>query len=207
MIILLQNVLSADQVPSIVADLGRGADEAAEKRRGDAIESALTAHEPFVNAALPTALTPFQFDRHVVGSPVEDRMDFPLSRLGTPEAMRIDAVCAVFLSDPESYDGGELIINSSTAPMPLKLPVGNAVVFPATDFHTTTAVTRGERWIAICGVQSAVRGTREREILTEMWVALNDFKTLQPAAGSDNNDGVRILGKARSNLIRLLADG
>ena len=134
-------------------------------------------------------------------------MDFPLSRLGTAEAMRIDAVCAVFLSDMESYDGGELIINSSTAPMPLKLPAGNTVVFPATDFHTTTAVTRGERWIAICGVQSAVRGMREREILTEMWVALNDFKTLQPAAGSDDNYGVRILGKARSNLIRLLADG
>ena len=84
-------------------------------------------------------------------------MDFPLSRLGTPEAMRIDAVCAVFLSDPESYDGGELIINSSTAPMPLKLPVGNAVVFPATDFHTTRAANAGSQSAASrapCGVRA-----------------------------------------------------
>lgn len=207
MIVLLQNVLSADQVATIVAELGRGADDVAKKRHGDAIESALTAHEPFASAILPTALTPFQFDRHGPGSVVEDRMEFPLSHLGTPQAMRIDAVCAVFLSDPEGYDGGELIIDSSTAPMPLKLPAGNAVIFPATDFHTTTAVTRGERWIVICGVQSAVRGTREREILTEMWVALNDFRALQPTGASGDNDGVRILGKARSNLIRLLADG
>ncbi|NQU70116.1 MAG: hypothetical protein HQ514_06175 [Rhodospirillales bacterium] len=208
MIVLLQNVLTADQVAAILADLGRSGDDGAEAgdRHGGAIGAALMSHEPYINAILPTALTPFRFDRHVPDSVIQDRMDSPLSQLGTPQSMRIDAICVMFLTDPNSYDGGELIIDCSTTPTPLKLPAGNAVIFPATDFYTANPVERGERWIACCGIQSVVRGTREREILTEMWVALNDFKTLAPSGGAAENDGVKILGKARSNLIRLLAD-
>jgi PKHD-type hydroxylase len=211
MIVLLQNVLSADQVSAILADFARVADGEQSsyplsEQHGGAIGSALMSHEPFTNGILPTALTPFEFDRHVPGTVIQDRMDTPLSGLGTSQIMRTDAVCVVFLSDPTQYDGGELVIDSSTLPMPLKLPAGNAVVFPATDFHTTTPVSRGERWVAVCGIQSAVRGTREREILTEMWVTLNDSETMHPADNQGQNDGVKYLGKARSNLIRLLAE-
>jgi PKHD-type hydroxylase len=203
MIVMLQNVLTADQVAAIVAGLGDDAAAGAvHEDHGVAVGSALMEHEPFANAILPKALTPFQFDRHIPGSPVRDRMDSPLFRPGTPRAMRIDAVCVAFLSDPASYDGGELVIDSSTAPMPVKLPAGNAAVFPATDYFAVSPVTRGESWIASCGVQSAIRGTREREILTEMWLTLNDFE----AMASGDNVGVKFLGKARSNLIRLLAD-
>lgn len=203
MIVFLQNLLTEDQVAGILADAGPGGNDAT---ASGVIGSALMSHEPFINGILPTALAPFQFQRHAPGSVVEDQMNAPLSGLGSPQSMRIDAVCVVFLTDPDSYDGGELMIDSSTAPMPVKLPAGNAVVFPATDFYASSPITRGERRVASCGVQSAVRGAREREIVTEMWVALNDFKAMQPTGGGNENDGFKILDKARSNLIRLLAD-
>lgn len=203
MFVLLQNVLTAEQVAAIIAEIEREGDN---DTLGDAIGPTLMSHVPFANAILPTALTPFQFETHGPELPVQDRMEFPLVGLGTAQSMRIDAVCAVFLTDPDAYDGGELVIDASTTPTPVKLPAGNAVIFPAGDFHTTSPVSRGHCRIARCGVQSAVRGAREREILTEMWVAMNDFKALQPPDGPSGNDGLRILGKARSNLIRLLAD-
>lgn len=205
MIVLLQNVLPADQVAAIVAQLERdGGDSAAV---GAAIGPTLMSHEPFANGILPTALTPFRFERHDPGAPAQDRLEDPLVGLGTAQSMRIDAVCMVFLTDPATYDGGELVIDATTAPTPVKLPAGNAVVFPAGDFHAISPVASGRCWVASCGIQSAVRGTREREILTEMWVAMNDFKALQSPDGPTGNDGHRILGKARSNLIRLLAEG
>lgn len=203
MIVLLQNVLTADQVASIIAQLEGGADSGA---IGDVIGPSLMAHDPFANAILPKALTPFQFERHGPETPVQERMEFPLAGLGTAQSIRIDAICTVFLTDPTAYEGGELIIDATTAPTPAKLPAGNAVIFPAGDFHATSPITSGQRWVASCGIQSAVRGTREREILTEMWVAMNDFKALQPQNNANENDGLKILGKARSNLIRLVAD-
>jgi PKHD-type hydroxylase len=204
MIVFLQNVLTPDQVAAIIAGLGRdGGDDVA----GNMIASSLMSQEPFANAILPTALTPFRFDHYAPGTPVQDVMENPLAGLGTPHSVRIDAVCTLFLSDPAAYDGGELVVDASTTPTPVKLPAGNAVIFPATDIHATNPVTSGECRVASCGVQSAIRGTREREILTEMWVAMNDFKALQPADGPNGNDGLKILGKARSNLIRLLAEG
>jgi PKHD-type hydroxylase len=208
---LLQNVLTPDQVAAIVAGLERdGGTDAAGDAAGDVIGPTLLSHEPFANAILPTALTPFRFERHEPGTPIPDRMENPLVGLGTAQSMRIDAVCMVFLSDPASYDGGELIIDATTTPTPVKLSAGNAVVFPAGDFQAVSPVTSGRGWVAGCGIQSAVRGTREREILTEMWVVMNDFKALQSPDGSGGpggNDGHIILGKARSNLIRLLAEG
>ncbi len=211
MIVLLQNVLRADQISAILADFsgvkdGEESTYPLREQHGGAIGSALMSHDPFVNAILPTALTPFQFDRRIPGSVVQERMDTSLFQLGMPQAMRVDAVCVVFLSDPSRYGGGELIMDSSTVPMPVKLPAGNAVIFPATDFYTMAPVSGGECRVAICGIQSAVRGTREREILTEMWVTLNDFKALDPAGRHTQNDGLKFLGKARSNLIRLLAE-
>jgi PKHD-type hydroxylase len=210
MIVQLQNVLNPDQIRAALSDLASADDPEpaaeARNRHGAAIGAALQADQPFLNTILPTALTQFGFHRHAPGTAVGDQMANPIAALGGSSPVRIDLVCVVFLADPASYDGGELIVESATLPMPIKLPAGCAIVFPATDFYSSHPVTRGENWVASCGIQSAVRGTRQREILTEMWLTLNDFQAMQPAQQLAENEGFKILGKARSNLIRLLAE-
>jgi PKHD-type hydroxylase len=112
----------------------------------------------------------------------------------------------LFLDDASTYDGGELIINSETAPQAVKLDRGDAILYPTTDFHRVAPVTRGVRRVALFWIQSLVRDARQREILTEMWVALDYMYNLQPAEQAKDNKAFTTLDKARSNLLWMWAE-
>jgi PKHD-type hydroxylase len=87
----------------------------------------------------------------------------------------------LFLDDAGAYDGGELIINSDSAPQAVKLGRGDAILYPTSNFHRVEPVTRGVRRVVLFWIQSMVRDPQKREILTEMWVALDYLYNLQPA--------------------------
>jgi PKHD-type hydroxylase len=82
--------------------------------------------------------------------------------------MRSDISCTVFLSDPTSYDGGELVIHFGDRPLPIKGRAGAAILYPSTTLHEVVPVRDGQRLVAITFIESYVRGEQERQILFEL---------------------------------------
>ena len=90
------------------------------------------------------------------------------------EWVRSDLSCTVFFSDPADYDGGELVVHGAPgeATQRIKLPAGDAILYPGTSVHEVTPVTRGERLASFLWIESMVRSGEQRRLLFEMDMAL-----------------------------------
>jgi PKHD-type hydroxylase len=111
---------------------------------------------------------------------------------------RTDVSMTVFLNDPESYDGGELAIRTPFGDRQVKLPAGDAVLYPSSSLHRVTPVTRGERLVALTWVQSYVRDPARRELLYELNLAREHL--LKEAPGTDTTGYV---DRSYANLLRM----
>jgi len=80
--------------------------------------------------------------------------------------------CPLFFSDPDSYDGGELVIDDTYGPRAVKLPAGHMVLYPGTSLHKVNPVTRGARVSSFFWMQSLVREDSQRALLLDMDVAI-----------------------------------
>jgi PKHD-type hydroxylase len=115
--------------------------------------------------------------------------------------LRSDISVTVFLSAPEEYDGGELLIDDIAVRQKVKLPAGSAIVYPATTLHRVEPVTRGERLGAVIWVQSLVRDPAQRRILFDL-----DRVTQALTKRSADAPEVAILSASYHNLLRLWAE-
>jgi PKHD-type hydroxylase len=122
------------------------------------VKKALNASEQFKQLTLPRRVSQFLFSRYEVGMAYGAHTD---DALRSHELLRTDIAVTVFLSDPESYDGGALVVGNQS----LRLAPGDAVVYPASTIHRVSEVTRGERLAVVFWVQSLVRDAAQREIL------------------------------------------
>jgi PKHD-type hydroxylase len=128
------------------------------------VMGALVRHPDYKAGALPLKVaTPF-YARYVPGMRYGDHVDDPI--MGTGEGLyRTDVAITIFLNDPADYDGGELTVNTPFGEQQVKLPAGDAVLYPASSLHRVAEVTRGERLVAVTWVQSLVRDPARRELL------------------------------------------
>jgi PKHD-type hydroxylase len=115
---------------------------------------------------------------------------------GAP-TVRTDVSCTVFLSDPEEYEGGELTVIDSYGTHEVKLPAGDAILYPATSIHEVQPVTRGERVASFLWVQSMVRDDWKRAMLYELDVNIQALR-------AKHGDGPELVGLAGHyhNLLR-----
>jgi PKHD-type hydroxylase len=153
------------------------AETSAEARAlGPMIVGALERNSLFLSAALPRQVFPPLFNRYAAGMDFGNHVDNAIRTIpGTPHRLRTDISATVFLSDPESYDGGELVIEDSYGLHRAKLPAGDLVLYPATSLHRVTPVTRGERLAAFFWVQSLVKDDGERSLLFELDTAIRQL--------------------------------
>src|SRR5829696_8507357 len=179
MLVRICDVLDADDLDAIRAETARGdfvsgaataAGSAAEVKHNlqlpvgsDAASTAggrlldrLRSNPIFEAAALPRRISPPRFSRYEAGMRYGDHLDGPLMG-GDAALMRTDVAVTVFLSDPQSYDGGELVIDTDSGIQRCKGAAGDCVVYPASTFHRVESVTRGVRLAAFLWVQSLVR--------------------------------------------------
>ena len=170
------------------------------------IEAILLRHPMFTTLVLPKRIGPFHFSRYEEGMTYGDHVDNSVMGLNSGSPMRADISMSIFLNDPGEYDGGELIVNSRTQPRSIKLNAGDAIVYPTGEFHRVEPVTRGVRKVAITWIESLVRGAARREILTDMWTAMDVISRLQPADQLHENEAFRTLTKAHWGLLRLWAE-
>ncbi|KQM67463.1 PKHD-type hydroxylase [Sphingomonas sp. Leaf17] len=175
----------------------------AAREAADMVLDALGRTPLFVAAALPLKVYPPLFNRYAGGQDFGLHVDNAIRlRRGTDFRMRSDLSATLFLSDPDSYDGGELVVEDLYGPQSVKLPAGHMVLYPASSLHRVTPVTRGVRVASFFWIQSMVRDDAARRILFDL-----DSGVQAVAAMSGQGDPavVRLTG-VYHNLLRRWAD-
>lgn len=141
----------------------------------------LGVHPMFTSAALPQRIHPPVFNRYKDGGQYGTHVDGAVMRLeGTNDVMRSDLSATLFLSSPEEYEGGELVIESPFGAQEVKLEAGSMVVYPSSSLHLVTPVTHGERIAAILWVQSMVRDEEKRSLLFDLDQAIQELDAESP---------------------------
>ena len=178
-------------------------DSPAAKRAGEIVLDALGKSLLFMAAALPAKIWPPLFNRYGAGEQFAMHVDNAV-RLGRGGAdrLRSDLSATLFLADPASYDGGELVVEDTYGAHEVKLAAGDLILYPASSLHQVTPVTRGERVAAFFWVQSMVRDDSRRRLLFEMDVAV---QSLAGELGQGHRSVVALTGTYH-NLLRMWAD-
>ena len=135
------------------------------------VAQGLHANPMFVSAALPHTLFPPLFNRYEGGENFGLHVDNAIRQRGNIR-IRSDLSATLFLSEPEDYDGGELIIEEMYGSQSVKLPAGDLVLYPSKSLHRVTPVTRGARVSSFMWLQSLIRDDADRESLFRMDVAI-----------------------------------
>jgi len=136
---------------------------------GDAIQDALAVNPLFFSAALPLKVFPPLFNRYAGGDNFGAHIDNAIRQLkGTDFRVRTDLSATLFLADPASYDGGELVVDDTFGQQMVKLAAGDMILYPASSLHRVLPVTRGTRLAAFFWIQSMVRDESARRILFDL---------------------------------------
>jgi PKHD-type hydroxylase len=140
---------------------------------GDMVLAALETNALFISAVLPLRVFPPLFNRYDPGMTFGAHVDNAIRLVpGTPHRVRTDVSCTLFLTEPDSYDGGELVVEDIYGEHKVKLPAGHAVIYPATSLHRVMPVTRGSRLASFFWIQSMVRDTGQRRLLFDLDMAI-----------------------------------
>ncbi len=127
----------------------------------------------FRSAALPLKVFPPLFNRYAGGQTFGTHVDNSLRTHGpTGGRIRTDLSCTLFFSEPEEYDGGELVIEDTYGSKSVKLPAGDMILYPATSLHHVTPVTRGARVSSFFWLQSTIRQDAHRTLLFDLDTAI-----------------------------------
>ncbi len=160
----------------------------------------LVQHPVYRSGALPLRVAAPYYARYTPGMQYGDHVDDPV--MGADGTLyRSDVSITVFLGDPAGYDGGELVINTPFGEQQVKLPAGDAVMYPSSSLHRVAEVTRGERLVAVTWLQSLVRDPARRELLHE----LNSVRERMLAKSPETEDA-KLINKTYVNLVRMWGD-
>jgi PKHD-type hydroxylase len=225
MIVRIASVLSAEEVAALRARLEGGAwadgratagyqsaqvkdnlqlphHDVVAREAGDFVLRALERSPLFVSAALPHHVFPPLFNRYGVGMSFGNHVDNAVRQIpGTPHRLRTDVSATLFLSAPEEYDGGQLVVEDTFGTHSVKLAAGDMVVYPASSLHRVEPITRGVREAAFFWVQSMVRDAGARTLLFELDTSVRELT----AKGADRDALVR-LTNCYHNLLRRWAE-
>jgi PKHD-type hydroxylase len=151
-------------------------------------------------ATLPVATTQALFNRYEVGMQYGPHVDAPvMGDLGS--AVRSDVAITVFLSDPKTYAGGDLVVDASGMEYGFKLEAGSAIAYPANSLHHVAPITQGARYAAVLWVQSQVRDAAKRELLWDL-----DNAKRQIFGREGKSTVFDAISKSHANLLRMWAD-
>ena len=147
---------------------------------GDRVLHALGCSPTYHSAALPLRVLPPMFNRYEGGMTFGSHVDNAIRTVPGSGGMRIraDVSSTLFLSDPDEYDGGELVVKDLFGTQSVKLPAGHMVVYPASSLHHVTPVTRGCRWASFFWAQSMVKDDGCRALLYDLDAGIIETRKL-----------------------------
>lgn len=171
-------------------------------RLGERILQRLSDNALFMSAALPKRIYPPLFNRYGGGEAFGFHIDNAIRGIkGVRERVRTDLSATLFLADPNTYDGGELVIRDTFGEHSVKLPAGHMVLYPGTSVHKVNPVNRGERIAAFFWIESLVREDSQRSLLLDMDVAIQRLSAQQA-----DDDSLLQLSGVYHNLLRRWSD-
>ena len=157
----------------------------------------------FQAAALPCQIIPPLFNRYDEHESFGFHVDNSIRLIrGTAQQMRTDLSCTLFLSEPEEYEGGDLVIEDTYGYHEVKLPAGDIVLYPATSLHEVSSIIRGTRFASFFWVQSMIRDDAERHMLFNLDQSI---QSLRMQLGDQHEEVVK-LSNQYHNLMRKWAE-
>lgn len=175
------------------------------RQLGRRVLSALSANPRFVSAAIPLQIFPPLFNRYAAAEGHHFGIHVDNAVRGdhlTGIRIRTDLSATLFLSEPEEYEGGELVVDDTYGSHEVKLPAGDLVLYPASSLHMVTPVTRGMRLASFFWVQSMIRDAHARSLIFDLDSAI---QSLVERLGRDDPETVKLTG-IYHNLIRYWAE-
>jgi PKHD-type hydroxylase len=175
----------------------------AARKAGAQVREAVTRSQLFMAASLAHTVYPPLFNRYGPGSTFGDHVDNAM-RFQRDQNIRIrtDLSATLFLSDPDDYDGGELVVEDTYGSHEVKLPAGDLILYPASSLHRVMPITRGERVASFFWIQSLIRDDAKRGLLFDLDVAI---QTLAQDVGLGAPAIVSLTGTYQ-NLLRMWAE-
>ncbi|MCK5382854.1 MAG: Fe2+-dependent dioxygenase [Gammaproteobacteria bacterium] len=164
------------------------------------VMNSLVNHPVYRSAALPLRIAAPYYAHYTKGMSYGEHVDDPIMGQGS-ELYRSDISITIFLNSPDDYDGGELVIQTSFGEQQIKLPAGDAILYPSSSTHRVAEVSRGERLVAVSWVQSLVQEPEKRALLHDMNQARETLLRDKPDA-----DETRQVNQSYINLVRMWSD-
>jgi PKHD-type hydroxylase len=141
------------------------------------ILESLGQHALFLSAAIPLDIIPPLFNRYENNEAFGFHVDNSIRRIrGSNERLRTDLSCTVFLSEPDEYVGGELVVEDTYGYHEVKLPAGDMILYPSTSLHEVTPITAGCRIASFFWVQSMIRDDAERHMLFNLDQSIQNLR-------------------------------
>lgn len=156
----------------------------------------ILSNEVFRMAVRPKALTPLLFSRYEPGMKYGSHVDDALM-----QGLRTDVSFTLFLDEPATYDGGELVIETAAGEDAVKLSAGSLIAYPSTSLHHVAEVTRGQRNVVVGWVRSFIRDAAQREMLFDL-----DTARQQIFAREGKSAEFDLISKSLANLLRMWAE-
>ena len=197
------NVTSGPQAALAKRNEQLAESSAAAREAGALVLDALGRAPLFIAAALPLKIFPPLFNRYSAGQDFSTHVDNAVRiQRGSEFRVRSDLSATLFLADPDSYEGGELLIEGQFGAQSVKLPAGDMVLYPSSSLHRVTPVTEGTRVASFFWIQSMVRDDGARRLLFELDQAV---QRLTGQLGQGDPSVVELTG-VYHNLLRRWAD-
>jgi PKHD-type hydroxylase len=181
---------------------------------GALVLEALARNPLYFAAALPLRTLPPRFNRYEGGGTYGAHVDGAVMALpGTPGGMpgehgyvRSDLSCTLFLSEPEEYDGGGLVVDDTYGEHEVKLPAGDLILYPSSSLHRVEPVTRGARIASFFWIQSMVRDQEQRQLLFQLDTSIQALTASGAGASPDSREALVRLTGIYHNLLRRWAE-
>jgi len=172
------------------------------RKVGEVVLTELGKNNLFISAALPLRVFPPLFNRYAGGQSFGTHVDNAIRQItGTGHRIRTDLSATLFFSNPDEYDGGELVIEDTYGIHSIKLPAGHLVLYPSTSLHHVRPVTRGARVSSFFWIQSMIRDDGQRTLLFDL-----DLATQRIAADAPSHPSAVQLTGIYHNLLRRWAE-
>lgn len=169
---------------------------------GDEIIKRLGSHPLFISAALPNKVYPPMFNRYTGGGTYGFHVDNAIRKpQNSHHRVRTDVSSTLFFSNPDEYQGGELVIQDTYGEQRVRLPAGDLVLYPSTSLHQVTPVTQGTRYASFLWTQSMVRSDEQRRLLFDLDTAIQQLTKDLP-----NHPALLTLTGNYHNLLRQWAE-
>jgi PKHD-type hydroxylase len=172
---------------------------------GEMVLGGLARSPRFMSAGLPLRVFPPMFNSYSGGQTFGTHVDTAIRQVASSgQRIRTDLSATLFLTAPEEYDGGELVVEDAYGTHSVKLPAGHMVLYPATSLHRVEPVTRGARVSSFFWIQSMVREDSQRALLFDLDTAIQRLALVQGSA-EVKASGVQLTG-VYHNLLRQWAE-